>query len=850
MADRLARRGEEEYEANGSIKISDVAAGVEDAVSSATTMAESMVVHAVASKGEEEEEEDGDYDMVEHHEADEHEGEDGGDLEDVEEEEYAAEQVEYADYEMADTAMEQDAEQVEYVENVAETDAGSILATQEHAEHHIVEETDANGAGSNTVGHHEVEYGGYAQEEGVDKEHQTDGMSVDEDGHVVVEDQQQQHNGHEGGEAAHSQAGHSHGMYDDQGDQSSQIYDSNHADGGPMEYTMISSDDAANSSLAALSRAISSNVRQLTGEVDTEDDQRLQQHRQREHDDDQHDHARSGHRPQEHSSHDQQDDELPPGGYDDGAQEHTTAQPSTEPGSNHKTPVRFKTQARRLAEAEGPRSVTPIKRRISRSQDAQTSSRLKSKVWGWYEILPDGYRQCKFCPQRYGRLTATTILARHFHNRHDANASPSTTPTASRRPAGLSTRRPRQPSHSRGSQRVITLPNGQVIDMTDPDSDSAYNQAAVAAAAAAAAAAEADFRASADDQPGTGDGAASAPLFQVQGNGDAAYGHDSADEVQRSESQATQHSPFDDNPLIVQGGFSAMMASPLSRLGLAPARSAIAAVAQFCAQGDIRKNMQTCVDLIGGAARRGAQMVFLPEASDFIADSRDLTSQLAQSVDGEFMKEIQQAAKDNGIWVSIGIHEQPPTNEMPYNTNAVVSNEGVLVSVYRKLHMFDVNVKDGPRLLESTTTTRGDRISEVVDTPVGRLGSSVCYDLRFPELAQTLRLQGAQLLSYPSAFTELTGAAHWEMLLRARAVETQTYVFGAAQIGRHNSRRSSYGDAMIVDPWGTVLARCARNTNEPTLATAEINLEYLDKIRREMPVFNHKRTDLFPEYAA
>ncbi|KAJ2766906.1 Carbon-nitrogen hydrolase, partial [Coemansia nantahalensis] len=117
-------------------------------------------------------------------------------------------------------------------------------------------------------------------------------------------------------------------------------------------------------------------------------------------------------------------------------------------------------------------------------------------------------------------------------------------------------------------------------------------------------------------------------------------------------------------------------------------------------------------------------------------------------------------------------------------------------------------------------------------------------------LSQVLRQRGAQLLCYPSAFTESTGAAHWELLLRTRAVETQTYVFAAAQIGRHSAKRSSYGDAMIVDPWGTVVARCSRNTTEPALAVAEINLDYLDKVRREMPIFNHRRTDIFPEYAA
>ncbi|KAJ2828857.1 Carbon-nitrogen hydrolase [Coemansia sp. 'formosensis'] len=209
------------------------------------------------------------------------------------------------------------------------------------------------------------------------------------------------------------------------------------------------------------------------------------------------------------------------------------------------------------------------------------------------------------------------------------------------------------------------------------------------------------------------------------------------------------------------------------------------------------------------------------------------------------MKEIQQAAKNNGIWVSIGIHEQQAEGGLPFNTNAVVSDDGTLVSIYRKLHLFDVSVKDGPRLTESQITARGDRAPDVVDTPLGKLGLAVCYDVRFPEVAQYLRNRGAQLLCYPSAFTEMTGAAHWEVMLRARAIETQTYVFAAAQIGKHNAKRSSYGDAMIVDPWGAVVARCSRNSNEPTLVTAEVNLNFLDKVRREMPVFSHKRSDIF-----
>ncbi|KAJ2815470.1 Carbon-nitrogen hydrolase, partial [Coemansia furcata] len=437
----------------------------------------------------------------------------------------------------------------------------------------------------------------------------------------------------------------------------------------------------------------------------------------------------------------------------------------------------------------GQNLVTPVKRPHSaHSAEGSAASRLKSKVWNWYDIVEDGQRQCRFCMQKYGRLTATTILARHYHNRHDPNPPPMSAQT---------------PSHRSSASRPQPHLNLSPVHAV-------YSQAAAAAAVVAAAAA-----ATPDAQ--------NAHLFHAQTNGGLNNGP--SDDPLHSEANS-QHAvaSYDDNQLIIQEGFSSMMTAPLSRIGLSSARKALAAVAQFCAQADPQKNLQTCVDLITTAAQRGAHMVFLPESSDFILETRaaQSTAQHAQGLDGSFMKEIQQAAKNNGIWVSIGIHEQQQAEgALPFNTNAVVSDDGTLVSIYRKLHLFDVSVKDGPRLTESQMTARGDRAPDVVDTPLGKLGLAVCYDVRFPEVAQYLRNRGAQLLCYPSAFTEMTGAAHWEVMLRARAIETQTYVFAAAQIGKHNAKRSSYGDAMIVDPWGAVIARCSRNSNEPTLVTAE-----------------------------
>ncbi|KAJ2744552.1 Carbon-nitrogen hydrolase [Coemansia sp. BCRC 34301] len=708
MPDHLAHSEVEEYSEADGLKLSAAAAhmigGAKD----------SVVVEE-------------DYDMAEHHHHHHHHHQANG-------EEYAGEH-EYGDYDMGDADMEHQGGG-EYAENMASTDAGSILATQDNGEEQLLDD-EAQQGGEYT----------YDAEEPMDESGKT--QEVDEHGHPI-----------------HQQAD----MYDDQG---AHLYSTGQDDASAIDYSLMDNGATDTSSLAALSRAITSND--------------ARQHAQGEHDD--------------ASQHGED--------HDGATGESTSSHGSV--GQGLATPMRFTPRPLMLDGTGGDGGqglVTPVKRPHSaHSGDGSSASRLKSKVWNWYDITDDGQRQCRFCMQKYGRLTATTILARHYHNRHDPNPPPMSAQT---------------PSHRSSSSRPQPHMNLSPVHAV-------YSQAAAAAAVVAAAAA------ATPDAQGS-------HLFHPQSNGAA------SDDLLRSVSDdASQHAggSYDDNQLIIQAGFTSMMNAPLSRISLAPARKALAAVAQFCAQSDPQKNLQTCVDLITTASRRGACMVFLPESSDFILETRAAQT-AAQGLDGAFMKEIQQAAKDNAIWVSIGIHEQQQTEgSLPFNTNAVVSDDGTLVSIYRKLHLFDVSVRDGPRLTESQITARGDRPPEVVDTPLGKLGLAVCYDVRFPEVAQHLRHRGAQLLCYPSAFTEMTGAAHWEVMLRARAIETQTYVFAAAQIGKHNAKRSSYGDAMIVDPWGAVVARCSRNSTEPTLVTAEVNLNLLDKVRREMPVFNHKRADIF-----
>jgi len=256
------------------------------------------------------------------------------------------------------------------------------------------------------------------------------------------------------------------------------------------------------------------------------------------------------------------------------------------------------------------------------------------------------------------------------------------------------------------------------------------------------------------------------------------------------------------------------------------------------------KNLEVVTELAAEAKRRSATVAFFPEACDFLADNKKDIVAMAEPLTGQTVTSYKEIAVKNDIWLSLGgIHEASDNVEKIYNTHILINNEGQLVAAYRKVHLFDMDNKDtGVRLMESDYVIKGAEIVPPVPTPIGKLALSICYDMRFPELSLTLRNMGAQILTYPSAFTYQTGAAHWEVMLRARAIENQCYVVAAAQTGAHNKKRVSWGHAMIVDPWGAVIAQCAEKTG---VAMAEVDLALLEKIRRNMPCEEHRRTDLY-----
>jgi predicted amidohydrolase len=204
--------------------------------------------------------------------------------------------------------------------------------------------------------------------------------------------------------------------------------------------------------------------------------------------------------------------------------------------------------------------------------------------------------------------------------------------------------------------------------------------------------------------------------------------------------------------------------------------------------------------------------------------------------------------------IHVGVHEPAEGGKKVKNTLLWIDETGEIKQRYQKLHLFDVEIKDGPILKESNSVERGPRIEDPFDSPVGKVGPLICFDLRFPEPSLALRHRGAQIITYPSAFTVPTGKAHWETLLRARAIETQSYVIAAAQVGFHNEEktRRSYGHSLIIDPWGKVVAELGGEEDEKgrgldagEIAVANIDLALVEKTRREVPLL--RRTDVYPE---
>jgi len=275
--------------------------------------------------------------------------------------------------------------------------------------------------------------------------------------------------------------------------------------------------------------------------------------------------------------------------------------------------------------------------------------------------------------------------------------------------------------------------------------------------------------------------------------------------------------------------------------------SVVAAV-QMASGPNVKANLEEAEKLIKTAVQQDAELVVLPENFAIMGLSEMDKVAIAETAgEGPIQQFLSQQADKHGIWIVGGtIPLESGVAGKVYSASLLYNDSGEVVARYDKLHLFDVVLEDSNESYnESETIESGDDIV-VVDTPFGKLGMSVCYDLRFPELFRAMADVGMEVCVLPSAFTSLTGRAHWESLLRARAIENLCYMVAPDQGGYHKNGRETYGDSMIVDPWGVVLNRLPHGTG---VVVSEIDLEKLRKTRKNFPALQHRRLDCKISYA-
>ena len=265
------------------------------------------------------------------------------------------------------------------------------------------------------------------------------------------------------------------------------------------------------------------------------------------------------------------------------------------------------------------------------------------------------------------------------------------------------------------------------------------------------------------------------------------------------------------------------------KIGIFQARSGI----------DPAANARALVEAVEQAAAGGAKMLFTPEMSGLLDSDRERAAAAVRSEDDdEVLAAVRAAARSSGIWVHLGSLALREGGGKLVNRGFVIDPSGEIAARYDKMHLFDVDLATGESWRESAVYQAGDRPVVVRDTPLGSLGLTICYDLRFPAIFERLSEAGADVIAVPAAFTVPTGKAHWHVLLRARAIEAGLFVVAAAQSGRHEDGRATFGHSLVVDPWGDVLVDGGEGEK---LLFAEIDLARIADVRSRIPVMQHRR---------
>jgi len=263
-----------------------------------------------------------------------------------------------------------------------------------------------------------------------------------------------------------------------------------------------------------------------------------------------------------------------------------------------------------------------------------------------------------------------------------------------------------------------------------------------------------------------------------------------------------------------------------------------ASLLQMTSGIDPAANARTIADGVAKAAAEGSAMLFTPEMSGLLDGNRERARGHVVAEDQDLvLAATREAAAKHGIWVHLGSLALKGEGDKFLNRGFVIDDTGAIKASYDKLHLFDVDLATGESWRESNTYNRGER-AILVDTPIGRLGLAICYDMRFPDLFRALSDAGATALSVPAAFTRPTGQAHWHVLLRARAIEAVAYLIATAQTGEHEDGRATYGHSLVIDPWGEVLLDMGE---EAGLGSAEIDLARVEDVRSRVPVLRHRR---------
>ena len=268
------------------------------------------------------------------------------------------------------------------------------------------------------------------------------------------------------------------------------------------------------------------------------------------------------------------------------------------------------------------------------------------------------------------------------------------------------------------------------------------------------------------------------------------------------------------------------------------------AVLQMTSGIDPQVNARTVEQAARDAAATGTVMLFTPEMTGFLDRDRARAAGTIRAEDRDLVLACaQEAAAREGIWIALGSLAIDRGDGAWANRSFVIDSAGDIRARYDKMHMFDVDLADGESWRESNAYRAGDTVVTAADTPVGRLGLAICYDLRFPALFAALGRHSCDVIAIPSSFTVPTGAAHWHVLQRARAIEASAFVVAAAQVGNHQDGRRTYGHSLVIDPWGEVLLDMggADDCGEPGLGFAEIDLARIGEVRAQVPSLANRR---------